>query len=233
MELTAAILLGFLGSLHCVGMCGPLALAVPIRTRSGVLRVVSALVYNGGRILTYAFFGAFFGAMGYSLNIAGFQRYLTISMGLILILYVLLHYLGKSNMNVYPDNWKPVIWIRKKLSALLRSNDPSKLLFVGMLNGFLPCGLVYMAIAGAITAGTISGGSVFMAVFGLGTLPAMLTLMVMGKYISLQWRNRIRKSIPVFLIILGGLFIIRGMNLGIPYISPKISYELSTAEGCH
>jgi sulfite exporter TauE/SafE len=195
--------------------------------------VASALLYNAGRILTYALIGALFGAMGYSLNIAGFQRYLTISMGVILILYVVIAYLAKANISSYPDNWSVVIWVRKKLSTLLRSNDPSKLVFVGMLNGLLPCGLVYMAIAGAITAGTISGGSLFMALFGLGTLPAMLTLMVLGKYISIQWRNRIRKSIPVFLIILGGLFIIRGMNLGIPYISPKISYELSTAEGCH
>lgn len=233
MEFSAAILLGLLGSLHCVGMCGPIALVVPIRTRSKGKRLFAALLYNFGRVLSYALLGLLFGAMGWSVSIAGPQRYLTIGMGVVLILYVIFTYIFKSKFTLISDDLLPIKWIRSKLAALMQNGSLKNVLFIGFLNGFLPCGLVYMAIAGAIASGSMMGGALFMIAFGLGTIPAMYLLMVLGKYMDLQWRNRIRKAIPVMLFVLGALFVMRGLNLGIPYLSPKISYEMSTVSGCH
>ena len=233
MEWSAAILLGFLGSLHCVGMCGPLALAVPIRTRSNSTRFAAALLYNSGRILSYAIMGALFGLMGWSLSLAGLQRYLTIGMGLLLIFYVIYNYTSFPRINIFPAGYNPAQWVQRQLSKLIRKSSLGNVTLIGFLNGLLPCGLVYMAIAGAVSSGNWMDGALFMAVFGLGTLPAMLSIMLLGKYLNASTSYELRKAVPYALLVLGSLFLIRGMNLGIPYLSPKISYELNTVEGCH
>ncbi len=94
------------------------------------------------------------------------------------------------------------------------------LFFIGMLNGLLPCGLVYMAIAGAIGTGGVAEGSLYMILFGLGTIPMLLSISLAGNIMSIAVRKRINKLIPVLVVIVGVLFILRGLSLGIPYLSP-------------
>ncbi len=99
----------------------------------------------------------------------------------------------------------------------------SSFFFIGTLNGLLPCGLVYLAVAGASATSGPSEGAAYMALFGAGTLPVMLSVVVAGNFISVNIRNHIRNAMPYMILLIGVLFILRGLCLGIPYISPKIS----------
>ena len=233
MEWSAAILLGLLGSLHCVGMCGPLALAVPIRTTSTSTRILADFIYNFGRVFSYALMGAFFGLMGWGLSMAGFQQYLSLGMGLALIIYVIYTYTSFPKIKLLSGRWNPSKYVQSALAKLIRKSSLENIALIGILNGFLPCGLVYMAIAGAVSTGTWQHGAAFMALFGLGTFPAMMSLILLGKYLSGSFRFKLQKAVPYVLLSLGILFLLRGMNLGIPYISPMISFELNDAAGCH
>ncbi|HOW32340.1 MAG TPA: sulfite exporter TauE/SafE family protein, partial [Bacteroidales bacterium] len=111
----------------------------------------------------------------------------------------------------------------------------SSLFLIGLLNGLLPCGLVYIAIAGSIGSGSALMGAIYMALFGLGTMPMLLAINLSGGFISTSLRKKINKLIPILVIIVGILFILRGLSLGIPYISPseekiKMKYEKSLKE---
>ena len=101
----------------------------------------------------------------------------------------------------------------------------STLLLFGLLNGLLPCGLVYAALAGAAATGGPLGGALFMAAFGLGTIPAMLAVSLAGRLITAPWRARFQRAVPVAMAVLAVLFIVRGLSLGIPYLSPDLSPE--------
>jgi sulfite exporter TauE/SafE len=103
------------------------------------------------------------------------------------------------------------------------------------LNGLLPCGLVYVAIAGAISSGDAISGMLFMILFGLGTFPAMFAATIFGRFINLNIRKKINQAIPALAVVLAVLFILRGLSLGIPYISPKISAQTinQTEMECH
>lgn len=233
MFFSAAFIMGFLGSLHCIGMCGPIALAVPFRTRSASTRMIAAALYNSGRVLSYALIGFFFGLLGYGLSLAGLQQWLSIAAGVVLISSVAVAYFGPgSSHGIAGISWFPLP-LKNAMSNILRSNKLYYQLLLGILNGILPCGLVYMAVAGAIATGSSWSGALFMIFFGAGTIPAMFALPFAVNSISWEKKLRLRKLVPAFLLIIGMLFVVRGLNLGIPYLSPKISYEVSAGNGCH
>lgn len=221
MYLITAILLGLMGSFHCVGMCGPIVLALPINNTSWVSRIFGGFVYNFGRAITYSILGAVFGILGEGFQLAGFQRWISIIMGVIMILAIVFPAIFKGNNKLdrflYGYNQR----LKNRFGVLFNQKSYSSLLIIGLLNGLLPCGLVYMALAGAIATGSVSGGSVFMFIFGLGTLPLLLLLSIAGNIVSARLKTLINKIIPFVIILIGILFILRGMNLGIPYISPK------------
>jgi len=213
-------LIGFLGSFHCIGMCGPIALALPIGKASNVQLVISRILYNLGRVVTYSFFGAIFGLFGKGIAIAGLQRYGSIILGLTILIYYLLpgKYKGKLSIT------KPYLFfsnfVKKSFKKLTNTGSIHSLFLFGIINGFLPCGFVYVALAGAITTGDFLSGIIFMALFGLGTVPIMLAASLAGKFITTGFRSKINKLIPVFAILLAIIFILRGLSLGIPYLSP-------------
>ena len=226
----SAITLGFLGSFHCVGMCGPIALALPLNRNSLTSKISGAILYNVGRMLTYALLGLLFGLVGQSFVIAGYQQALSIAVGVLILLMVLFSSKISGKFKATALLHSAIGKLKQKLSSLFKKSSYSSLFLIGVLNGLLPCGLVYLGIAGAIATGNGLQGSLFMAVFGLGTLPAMLTLALLGNAISVNFRNKINKAIPVFVVGMALLLILRGMNLGIPYISPEMS---STKPVCH
>jgi sulfite exporter TauE/SafE len=127
----------------------------------------------------------------------------------------------------------------EKLKSYLRKlfgiHTMRSLLLIGLLNGLLPCGLVYLGIAGALATGDILDGAMFMAAFGLGTIPAMLLVTSIRDYISIRFRERVRKVVPVFAGLMATMLILRGMGLGIPYISPAIenNHGVVQHECCH
>lgn len=225
-----AITLGFLGSFHCVGMCGPIALALPLKRDSVTSKISGAILYNVGRMLTYALLGLLFGLVGQSFVIAGYQQALSITIGVAILLLVLFSSKISGKFKTTAFIYSAIGQLKQKLSSLFKKSSYSSLFFIGILNGLLPCGLVYLGIAGAIATGNGLQGSLFMAIFGLGTLPAMLALALLGNAISVNFRNKINKVIPVFVVSMALLLILRGMNLGIPYISPEMS---STKPVCH
>lgn len=225
----AALTLGFLGSFHCIGMCGPIALALPLNRTNAFTKASGSIVYNLGRMITYALFGGLFGLLGQSMAIAGYQQVLSIVLGVLILILVLLPGSVAGRMRVTCFIYSYVGKVKTSLGKLFRKSSYSSLFLIGTLNGMLPCGLVYLGIAGAIATGSALSGSMFMAAFALGTLPAILGVSLAGSMISVNLRSKMRKAVPVFVGIMALMLILRGMNLGIPYLSPRME---ATVEGC-
>lgn len=229
MELWTAFLLGFVGSAHCAGMCGPLALALPGagNTRAGFL--AGRLAYNAGRLLTYAVFGALFGLLGQTFAIAGLQRWVSLFAGAAILIGLLA---TRSFTASLPIN-QLVTKLKAGFGRLLRRRGASALFGVGLLNGLLPCGLVYVACAAATTTGTVQRGVAYMIAFGLGTAPMMLALALAGQKLQLAFRFKLQRLIPASLALVGALLLLRGMALGIPYLSPNLPAQPANATCCH
>jgi len=225
-----AITLGFLGSFHCVGMCGPIALALPLNQSSFLTKTLGVVLYNLGRMFTYALFGALFGLLGQSFVIAGYQQSLSITLGVLILLMVLMPAKIVNRFKFTSSISSFIGKIKQQLGGLFKKKSYSSLFFIGTLNGLLPCGLVYLGVAGAIATGNGLQGSLFMALFGLGTFPAMVVLSFLGNTISVNFRAQMRKVVPVFVVAMAVLLILRGMNLGIPFVSPEMS---ATKAECH
>jgi sulfite exporter TauE/SafE len=223
MFVLAAITLGFLGSFHCVGMCGPIALSIPIKQTSLLNRWFGAFLYNAGRIVTYAILGLLFGLIGQGFALAGLQSKLSITVGVLILTGLVFPQISSKlpNGKLYIG----VEWVKSRLRALFGSHSHSSLVLIGLLNGLLPCGLVYLGIAGAIAQGDAIYGALFMAAFGMGTFPAMMLVSIIRDQISVKFREKIRKVVPVVVGITAIMLILRGMNLGIPYLSPSIQME--------
>ena len=230
----SAFSLGFLGSFHCIGMCGPIALALPVQHLQGASRLGGILLYNAGRITTYALLGLLFGWLGRQFYLGGLQQWLSVVLGALLLLMALLRYRPGRRLGMEAHFGKLTAGTRRLLGMLLQRQRFSTLYAIGFLNGLLPCGLVYLGIAGAVATVHIYQGALFMAVFGAGTVPAMAALTASRQLITLQARNRIKRLIPVVIALMGLLLIVRGMNLGIPYVSPAMSpYSPRVMERCH
>lgn len=237
-----AISIGLLGSLHCIGMCGPIALALPLDRSSSFSILTGSGLYNLGRLFAYFLIGSFFGIIGSGFAFAGLQQKLSIIVGMFMIISALwvVFQLKKWNFPIHS------LWISKIKAAMaklfqsgIKSNSTTSkskanrnLFFIGVLNGFLPCGLVYMGLAGAVAMANPLEGGLFMVCFGLGTLPLMLSVAVYGNKIKKHFFPPVKRFVPIFLILIGGLFILRGMDLGIPYVSPKIDVTSKIIK-CH
>ncbi len=216
----AALMTGLVGSLHCIGMCGPIAVALPLGNKSWFHKFFGSIIYNTGRVATYAMLGVIFGLLGQGIEMAGLQQWASIGLGIVLILSVLFPVLFKGQVNIdrffFGFAGKLIGRFRKLFSI---SSYPS-LLVIGLLNGLLPCGLVYVAIAGAINTNDIVNGAIYMIIFGIGTIPIMASIPVVGNLIGTNIRKKFKGVVSAFIIILGIIFILRGLSLGIPYISP-------------
>jgi uncharacterized protein len=234
-EILAAFFVGLVGSLHCIGMCGPIAIALPVPDSNNLSFFTGRILYNLGRVFTYSFLGAVLGLVGSKIALAGAQQFVSIILGIIIIIAVLLPQKYKNYFAQHPAIRKLAHPLKSNIGVLFRKGTFSAMFLIGILNGFLPCGLVYVALAGAIASGDAISGAAVMILFGLGTVPAMFAASVFGKFINIGIRTKIRKAVPVLAIILGVIFILRGMNLGIKYISPKINVqaEVSSEMECH
>ena len=164
--------------------------------------------------------GAVFGLLGQGIQFIGFQQKVSVIMGALMIISVLFPALFKNQYNMEKSWFSLVGKLKKSIGKMFSIRTYSSLFFIGMLNGLLPCGLVYMAIAGAIGTGGVAEGSLYMILFGLGTIPMLLAITLAGNFLSLAVRNKINKLIPVLVVVVGILFILRGLSLGIPYLSP-------------
>ncbi len=232
--LFSAIILGLMGSLHCVGMCGPIAFMLPVDRSNNYKKLGQIFIYHFGRLMAYGFIGLVFGMLGKGLYVFGMQQKLSIGIGIIMILAVLIPYKTFSRYNLSKPIYKIISKFKNRLGKELKKKSPDTFLTIGFLNGFLPCGLVYMALFGAIAMGNAAQGSLYMILFGLGTIPLMTTAIYFTGFLKSSMRRQIQRFIPVFVVVIGVLFIIRGMGLGIPYLSPEpIIDVVSTEIECH
>lgn len=228
----AAFMIGIVGSFHCVGMCGPLALSLPLSNNSFAAKFSGAFIYNAGRIVTYSAFGLLFGLIGQTASVFGFQQWLSIIAGALILLFIILpkKYKLQHNAAKYTNGF--FVKLRLELGRLFTQKNNSSLFVIGLLNGLLPCGLVYMAVAGAIAAGDVGSSVLFMAAFGLGTLPIMWSVAFFGNYMGVSLRQKIRRAYPYMMALMACLLILRGMGLGIPYVSPQMNAKKAEVHGC-
>src|SRR5690554_4892393 len=216
-----AFLLGFLGSFHCLGMCGPIALAISARDNQRFL--VNKILYNLGRTLTYSLLGLTVGAIGLSLQLAGVQQWLSILMGAAIILMAFFY--KKSERWVSGTGFLGLAsTVKKKLGKFLKMGGRIAFFAGGLINGLLPCGMVYIALLASLALQDPFAGMVYMFAFGLGTIPLMLVLMLSGKLFGISTRQKFLRIMPYFAMLIGILFILRGSGLGIHYVSPQLQH---------
>lgn len=230
----SAFIMGIVGNFHCLGMCGPIALALPLNRTNRATKFLSVLLYNLGRILVYTIFGVLVGLFGEGLQLGGMQQYLSILLGVTFILMVLFPIISKKVHWFNAPLFSRIGRLKLAFQNQMKKGSYKSLFVLGLLNGLLPCGLVYMALAGALTADTWYQGALFMALFGAGTLPIMFSLPFFAHLIQGSLKAKLKAIFPVVAILFGALLILRGANLGIPYVSPKISAEAGiTQVKCH
>ena len=236
--IVSAIALGFASGFHCIGMCGPIALSMGLTKKQAANFYLQNLTYQFGRIFTYSLLGGLLGIIGQGFEMAGFQKYLTVTAGVLLIIMAVFSFGGKDFASKIPFLSRFLYSVKMNLGKLLQKADYRSRFTTGLLNGFLPCGMVYMALTASLAGGGIWQGALYMALFGLGTLPFMFAIVLAGNLMNQAFRVKVLKAVPVIMIILGGLFILRGLELGIPYVSPKaeamkIIKDPNGAVNCH
>lgn len=232
--LWSALIFGLLGSFHCVGMCGPIAFMLPVDRSNSFRKVFQITTYHIGRLIGYTLIGLCFGLIGKSFYIFGIQQQLSIAIGVLMIIVVLIPAKTFNTYNFSKPLYKIISKVKSSLGKALKKKAADTFLTIGFLNSFLPCGLVYMAVFASLTMTSAFESSLYMILFGLGTIPLMTTAIYLGKFLNTTVKQRIQKVIPVFVIIIGLLFIIRGMGLGIPYLSPSPIVDIATSTiDCH
>ena len=225
-------LMGLLGSVHCIGMCGPLIMALPFSQKSNAQKWASLFLYHFGKIASYSLLGILFGLFGSQFPIFGFQQNISIVIGVTMLFYVVYVFVLKPKhiqLGVFNGLYNSLF---KALGILFKSKHTGAFLLIGLLNGLLPCGMIYMALSSAMATQHILSGGILMAFFGLGTVPALLMVALGGQYIGVAFRRNIQKLLPVFLLGMGVLLILRGLNLRIPYISPNAGIGVDVIS-CH
>ena len=225
-NLPLAFILGLLGSLHCAVMCGPIMLSLPLEKTSYLKSAFQLLLYQFGRILIYTILGIFVGYIGSSFTVFASQEALSFIIGVLLIVFTLLHFSGK-----YATSTKLFSPIGKLMGRLY--GLPLWGFFAGMLNGLIPCGMVYLALATALNSASVKEAGTFMFLFGLGTCPLMLMVSLGGVYLKRYIKFNPNKLVPWFMLFIGILFVLRSANLGVPFLSPHHSSHVhSNVEVC-
>jgi sulfite exporter TauE/SafE len=234
--LWSGFVLGLVGSLHCVGMCGPIAFMLPVSHDKPVKKALQILLYHLGRILAYAIIGLVFGLIGQSFMAFGYQQHISIAVGLLMIVLVLIPQRHIKPFKIFQPFYKFINGIKSELGKALKKKSLDTFFSLGFLNGFLPCGLVYMAVVGAFATKGLAESSLYMVLFGAGTIPMMSAVVYAQSFIKQHLKFNYKKLIPFAVVIVGLLFILRGMGLGIKYISPKITPETEQVKArmeCH
>ncbi|MRX70184.1 hypothetical protein SAMN06265349_101816 [Flavobacterium resistens] len=232
--LYSAFILGIISSLHCVGMCGPIAVMLPVDHQNEAKKVTQVITYHLGRLTAYATIGLIFGLLGRGFFMAGIQQKISIFIGLAMIAVVLIPEKTFANYNFSKPVYKVISKIKSSLGSQFKKKSYKSLFIIGLLNGFLPCGMVYVALFGAIAMQSASLGVLYMLLYGLGTIPLMTIVVYIHSLLKLPFRNKIQKAIPYVAVFIGVLFILRGLGLGIPYLSPSnMSLFVQQTPNCH
>ncbi|MEO5684860.1 MAG: sulfite exporter TauE/SafE family protein [Chitinophagaceae bacterium] len=230
--LLSGLILGFAGSLHCVGMCGPLSLALPTGHLTGAMKLFSLFVYQLGRIVMYAFMGLLFGFVGRGIYIAGFQQWFSISLGIFVLMLATFYFMQESFLHLSFLN-RFYAAVSRFIGNIISSNTGTiGFLLLGMANGLLPCGMVYIALAATLSFYKVYQSVGFMAMFGTGTLPAMMLAAYSAQLLNMKIRLIFKKSIPFFITAAGLLMILRGMNAGALFNNLHLPQSIRSVISC-
>lgn len=232
--LYTALIFGLISSLHCIGMCGPIAMMLPVSRTNPAQKVVQIMLYHTGRLTSYAMLGFLFGLLGKGLYLAGIQQRISIVVGLLMIVMALVPEKVFARYNFSRPIYKLISKVKTNLGQQFKRKSPDALFTIGLFNGLLPCGLVYAALFGAIAMQNIGLSTVYMLLYGLGTVPLMSAVVYVANFLSFPFRNKLQKVVPLVTVAIGLLFVLRGMNLDIAYISPSsVNLFIQTAANCH
>ena len=232
--LFTAFIFGLISSFHCIGMCGPIAMMLPVDRNNQAKKVSQIITYHLGRLFAYSTIGFIFGMLGKGFLLAGMQQKMSIFIGIAMILIILIPEKVVANYNFSKPIFKVISKIKTTLGSQFKNKSYKSLFTIGLLNGFLPCGMVYVALFGAIAMQSPTLGILYMALFGLGTVPMMSSIVYLNSFLTIPIRNKIQKAIPYVAVFIGIVFILRGLGLGIPYISPSnMSLFVQQQPNCH
>jgi len=232
--LYSAFIFGLISSLHCIGMCGPIALMIPVDRTNPAKKTTQIITYHLGRLTAYASIGLVFGLVGKGFFLAGIQQRLSVFIGVAMIITILTPERVLANYNFSKPVYRLISKIKSSLGKQFKNKSYQSLFTIGLLNGFLPCGMVYVALFGAIAMQNVPFGILYMLLFGIGTIPMMSSVTYLNSIMTVSFRNKIQKAIPYVGVIIGILFILRGLGLGIPYVSPaNMSLFIQETPNCH
>ena len=232
--LYSAFIFGLISSFHCVGMCGPIAMMLPVDRNNEAKKVTQIITYHIGKLTAYGILGLVFGLLGKSFYLAGMQQQLSIIVGVLMIVVALVPEKVFAKYNFSKPVYKIISKVKSNLGQQFKNKSYKSLFTIGLLNGFLPCGMVYVAIFGAIAMQSVSLGVLYMLLFGIGTIPMLTAVIYISNVLSFSFRGTLQKIIPVVAVVIGMLFIIRGLGLDIPYLSPSnMSLFVQSEANCH
>lgn len=232
--LYTAFIFGLISSLHCVGMCGPIAMMLPVDRNNEAKRVLQILTYHFGKLIAYGSLGLLFGILGKGFFLAGMQQQLSIIVGIIMIIIAVIPEKEFAKYNFSKPIYKIISNVKSSLGQQFKKQKFSSFFTIGLLNGYLPCGMVYVALFGALAMNSVQLGVFYMILFGIGTIPLMSLITYVSNIFSISFRSKIQKVIPVIAVCIGVLFIIRGLGLNIPYVSPgTIDLFVQKEVNCH
>ena len=201
-------------------MCGPIAMMLPVDHKNPTRKAAQILLYHAGRLTAYGSLGLLFGLLGKGFYMAGLQQQMSIIAGIVMITIVMLPEKVFAKYNFSKPVYRTILKIKMSLGSQFRKRSNKALFITGLLNGFLPCGLVYAALFGAIAMHNVSFSVLYMLLYGVGTIPLMSAVVYASAFIKNPFRNTIAKVVPYAAVLIGMLFILRGLGLGIPYVSP-------------
>lgn len=232
--LYTALLFGLISSLHCIGMCGPIAMMLPVSRNNPAKKASQILLYHAGRIMSYAMLGFLFGLLGRGLYLAGIQQRISILVGVIMIVIAVVPERVFAKYNFSRPIYVLISKVKTSLGNQFKRKTPDAFFTIGLFNGLLPCGLVYAALFGAIAMQKVSLSIIYMMLYGLGTIPLMSAVVYVSNFLALPFRNQIKYLVPLITVFIGVLFVLRGMGLDIAYLSPSnLNLFVQANANCH
>ncbi len=232
--LYTAVILGLISSFHCIGMCGPIAMMLPVDRSNQATKTIQILVYHLGRITAYGFLGLLFGILGKGFYLAGMQQQLSIAVGVIMIIIAIVPEKQFAKYNFSKPVYKIISQVKTSLGNQFKKKTFRSIYTIGLLNGFLPCGMVYVALFGALAMNRLDLSMLYMVLYGIGTIPMMSLVVYISNLLTFSFRSKLQKVIPIIAVCIGILFIMRGLGLSIPYLSPgSVSLFVQSEANCH
>lgn len=232
--LYTAIIFGLISSLHCIGMCGPIAMMLPVDHKNPSKKALQILIYHLGRLTSYGILGLAFGLLGRGFYMAGIQQQLSIAVGVGMIVIAIVPEKVLAQYNFSKPVYRLISKIKSSLGTQFKRKTPDAFFSIGLFNGLLPCGLVYAALFGAIAMQNLGLSISYMVLFGLGTMPMMSAVVYVSSLLSMPFRSKLQKAVPIVTVVIGVLFVLRGMGLDIAYISPSnMNLFVQANANCH